>query len=394
MASVTGRSHRVTLLAAGAVLRPDTVDDVRDAVRDALAMRTPVRICGADTWTAAGPPRDAARSLSLAGLSGVLAYVPGDLTITTLAGTTLAELSHVTAAQGQWLGLDPAGSRLGTVGATIATASAGPLAHALGTPRDLVLGLDAVTGYGDIVRPGGRVVKNVAGFDLVRLFTGSWGTLGPITSLTLRLRALPVHDLTLAMPLSTPGEIAALVDRLREPTVSLLACEWLGARTAAALGVGDGRDVLLLRLGGNDAFVRGQRVRLEQLAPCAPCDPAVWGALAAADSHAAAVVRVSGAVSTWPARVARLRDALPVTADVLMHGTVGRGMVRIIVRGNAEDARAALQLRVHGEQRHLERAPDAWWAAEPDAFADGLAGRIRQAFDPALICNRRRVSHA
>jgi glycolate oxidase FAD binding subunit len=86
-----------------------------------------------------------------------------------------------TPAERQWLALDAFGSPEGTLGATVATASAGPLAHAFGTPRDNVLGLEFVTGEGEVVRGGGRVVKNVAGFDLVRLLTGAWGTLGAIT---------------------------------------------------------------------------------------------------------------------------------------------------------------------------------------------------------------------
>src|SRR5439155_9619738 len=102
---------------------------------------------------------------------GIVEYVPGDLTLTARAGTTLAEIRDATAAEQQWLALDPHGSDDGTIGATVATASAGPLATAFGTPRDLVLGVEFLTGGGALARGGGRVVKNVAGFDLVRLLT-------------------------------------------------------------------------------------------------------------------------------------------------------------------------------------------------------------------------------
>jgi glycolate oxidase FAD binding subunit len=368
----------MTVTASAPMVRPGTVDDVRDAVRDAQASNTPLRISGGDTWTHAGPPVHADRTLSLAALHAILEYVPGDLTITVLAGTTLAEISQATAAHGQWLGLDPAGDRLGTIGATVATSSAGPLAHAFGTPRDLILGLEAITGYGDVVKPGGRVVKNVAGFDLVRLFTGSWGTLGPITSVTLRLRAMPVHDITLAMPVDQSRSIGTLIAQLREPTLSLLAAEWVDAEAARALGIGDGRDQILLRLGGNDAFVRGQRALLESISPCTAVEPGVWGALAALDRNATAVVRVSGAVST----------------NAVLHGSISRGIVRIIVRGDATAAQTLRQVRIDGEQRIVEQLPEPWWSNEPDVFADGLAGRVRQAFDPSLICNRRRVPYA
>jgi glycolate oxidase FAD binding subunit len=121
--------------------------------------------------------------------TGIVEYTSGDLVITARAGTTLADLDTVLAEHGQWLPLDPEGGRDVTIGATVATCSYGPLAELYGTARDQVLGLTVVTGTGDIVRPGGRVVKNVAGFDLTRLMIGAWGTLGIITQVTLRVRA-------------------------------------------------------------------------------------------------------------------------------------------------------------------------------------------------------------
>ena len=132
-------------------------------------------------------------------LSGITEYVPGDLTLTARAGTTLGEIRDATAAHGQWLALDPYGADEGTIGATIATASAGPLSTFFGGPRDLVLGVEFVTGDGVVARGGGRVVKNVAGFDLTRLITGSWGTLGVVTEVTLRLHARPRGDETFAL---------------------------------------------------------------------------------------------------------------------------------------------------------------------------------------------------
>jgi glycolate oxidase FAD binding subunit len=372
---------------------PQTVDDVRAAMRDAIAHDEPLCIRGAGSWRRAGAPVVETRVLSLAGLSGVIAYVPGDLTITVWAGTSLAELSQVTAAHGQWLGLDPAGDRTGTIGATIATASSGPLAHAFGTPRDLVLGLDAVTGYGDIVKPGGRVVKNVAGFDLVRLFTGSWGTLGAITSATLRLRALPVHDVTLSISVEESTLLAPVLTALRANSVSLLACEWIDGGTARAHGISDGADTVLLRLGGNDAFVRGQQAVLQRIAPCHACDPVIWSAIAALDRDAVAVVRVSGAVSTLPARIARVRAAVQGADRVALHASASRGVVRVCVAGDAERFRTALQQESPDETRIAEQLPAQWWPAETDHFGAGLSGRIRAAFDPQHLCNRR-LAHA
>jgi glycolate oxidase FAD binding subunit len=172
-----------------------SVDDVRgdaaivDVIRDAVATRTGVRIAGRGTWMSAGHSARSARLLSVANDTGIVTYTPGDLVIAVRAGTTLAEIDAVLAEHGQWLPLDPEGGRDITIGATVATCSYGPLAELYGTVRDQALGLTVVTGTGDLIRPGGHVVKNVAGFDLTRLMTGAWGTLGVITEVTLRVRA-------------------------------------------------------------------------------------------------------------------------------------------------------------------------------------------------------------
>jgi len=162
---------------------------VADAVRAAAEAGEGLRIVGAGTWLDAGHPVSATRTLSLADDRGIVAYSPGDLTITVRAGTTLAEIAEALREHGQWLALDPEGGMDVTIGATVATGSYGPAATLYGTVRDQLLGMTVVTGRGDIARPGGRVVKNVAGFDLTRLMTGAWGTLGVITEVTLRVRS-------------------------------------------------------------------------------------------------------------------------------------------------------------------------------------------------------------
>jgi FAD/FMN-containing dehydrogenase len=187
-------------------------------------------------------------------MAGIIDYEPGDLTLTARAGTTLAEIDDVTGPERQWLTFDPAGSDAGTIGATVATASAGPLAHAFGLPRDAVLGVEAVVGDGRVVRGGGRVVKNVAGFDLTRLFVGSWGTLGVITEVTVRLRARPEVDETFVLP-------ASALDHVRRADIAPLAVEMLNAALARRLALADDA-LLLIRLAGNAASVQAQRLAL------------------------------------------------------------------------------------------------------------------------------------
>src|ERR671932_594232 len=218
---------------AGATTSVTTTAEVQERVRDAAEHGTPLRVAGRGTWLDAGRPVRADHLLSLESLSGVVEYTPGDLTLTARAGTPLEEIARVTGAEGQWLALDPFGATSGTLGATVATASSGPLAHAFGTPRDCVLGLETVTGAGAVVRTGGRVVKNVAGFDLTRLFTGSWGTLAVITEVTVRLRALPEVDESYILPVEDAAPaLDALVGRLRAAAIAPLALELVNAALA------------------------------------------------------------------------------------------------------------------------------------------------------------------
>ncbi|HEY7896593.1 MAG TPA: FAD-binding protein, partial [Gemmatimonadaceae bacterium] len=241
-----------------ASIRVRTSDDVAAAVKDAAQHRAPLRIVGRGHWLDAGPPALAATPLALDALSGIVAYTPGDLTLTARAGTTLAEIAAVTAEHGQWLALDPFGTDDGTIGATVATASSGPLAHAFGTPRDAVLGLEVVTGEGTIIRTGGRVVKNVAGFDLTRLFTGSWGTLGVITEVTVRLRARPEGDETWAIAVDDDDALGAVCRAARTAPVAALAFEALDAALVSRLGLG-GRTTVVVRLAAAAASLRAQR---------------------------------------------------------------------------------------------------------------------------------------
>ena len=163
--------------------------EIASAIREAGVARTPLRIVGRGTWLDAGSTVNTEARLPLDDDVGIQAYAPGDLTVTVRAGTTLRDVTETLARNDQWVALDPEGDVDGTIGATVATCSYGPAAALFGTPRDQVLGMTVVLGNGDIIHPGGKVVKNVAGFDLTRLMIGAWGTLGVITEITLRVRS-------------------------------------------------------------------------------------------------------------------------------------------------------------------------------------------------------------
>jgi len=260
--------------------RPSSLDELAAAITDAAGHGQALRLVGRGTWLEGGAPVDAgAESLHLDAFSGIVEYEPGDLTITVGAATTIAELDAVTAAHGQWCPLAPWGGDDGSVGATIATATGGPHAHALGLPRDLVLGLECVDGTGKVLRPGGKVVKNVAGFDLVRLLTGSWGSLAAITRISLRLRARPAVDETWMVLVA--GDPAAAQHALRQCPTPPVACEVLPTDARPAF------TPLLVRIAGNAAFVDAARGAVRRLGEAQARDADEWTRLRAR-AHAAA----------------------------------------------------------------------------------------------------------
>jgi FAD/FMN-containing dehydrogenase len=367
---------------------------VRDAVLEARDAGEGLRIVGAGTWLDAGRPVNTTRRLSLAGDDAVVDYVPGDLTITARAGIALASLDAITRAEGQCLALDPFGSAAGTLGATLATASYGPLAHAFGTPRDNVLGVELVTGDGAIARGGGRVVKNVAGFDLTRLAIGAWGTLGVITEATLRLRAVPEVDLTIAVAL--PRDAPALersLASIRTLPLAAWALEVLNGPMAATLGAGD-FPLLLARLAGNAALVAAQRASLSTLGDATTLDAGVWALLRASDPADAAMVRLSCLPATLPRVAAPLvaGDALPPEARISAIASRGVLRVSVPVRSLGSLPSALLGAPDTGGAkltRIWERLPASRWSdLAPSAVRDRLSLRVRDAFDGARVLNR------
>jgi glycolate oxidase FAD binding subunit len=340
-------------------------DDVREVVCAAAAGGARLRIAGRGTWLDAGHPVLADHVLSVAGLAGIVDYVPGDFTLTARAGTPLDEIARVAAAERQWLALDPFGAPDGTLGATVATGSPGPLAHTFGPPRDNVLGLEAVTGTGAVVRAGGRVVKNVAGFDLVRLFTGSWGTLGVLTEVTVRVRALPAVDETYALvvPDERPAALAAMLRELRDAPLAPYTMELVNGRLAVAIGVGE-RAAVLVRLAGNADAVRAQREALGRIAAVHAAPPAVWDSLRACEPAGATVIRFGRRPSELAGLWAEISEITSGASDALIHATASRGVVRCILRSRNDDVLDGLlaDINFQSNSKIGERIPDhSFW---------------------------------
>jgi glycolate oxidase FAD binding subunit len=381
----------------------DSVDGVRDRVRDAAARGIALRIAGRGTWLDAGRPVRTTETISTRELSGITEYVPGDLTLTARAGTTLSEIRDATSAHKQWLALDPHGSDDGSIGATIATGSSGPVATSFGTPRDLVLGLEFVSGAGAIARGGGRVVKNVAGFDLTRLVTGSWGSLGVITEVTLRLHARPEADVSLAIGLRAgdSDELTHLRSLLRRLPFTPYACEVVSGPLATQLGVG-GAATILARLGGNGESVTAQRSALAELGgggggrAAREIGPDIWARLRAVEPLDAMVFRLSRLPSeigeTWAeaSRIAAECEGAAEGLSTMIHASPSRGIVRCIVprTEHTEAALAHAFAAPSTSTRVGERLPPTLWnACGASPISDAISARIKTTFDPHRVLN-------
>jgi glycolate oxidase FAD binding subunit len=338
-------------------------------------------------------------------MAAVTEYEPADLVAGAGAGMELSALQEALARNGQELPLDPAGG--GTLGAAISLNAAGPLRAGHGTPRDMVLGVDMVTGDGRRLRFGGRVVKNVAGYDIVRLLVGSRGTLGLITAAWVRIRALPRHDRTMLLPAGSAGEAATLAIAVRD----VLDADALEVLSPDGNGGGhDGWNVAV-RVRGGAAAVDDATARIQRLDPRATAaDPSFWQQLSGAEGDACFHLRLYAPVSELADALAaaeRFRGELAAagggagwtgTGRVLAHAA--DGVVRVMLPG-AGSAGAAGDVAAAVSALEEEMTTRCWtWRYEVAAAALGgvplrssapgeiatlLMERIRRTFDPAGI---------
>jgi len=375
--------------AAGPASLPAAAGAVGAAVRRALAAGSRLAPRGAGTWWPDGPP--AAEPLDLSPVSHIAGLEPADLVVTAGAGCRLDALSERLAAAGVWLALDPPGSLSRSIGGVLASGGGGPLAARYGTPRDQVLGLAAVMGNGTPVRMGGRVVKNVAGFDVAKAVLGGHGAYGVIVEAHLRLHALPASDRTEAWAGSL-REVAAAAALALGAGAAPAALEAVSPPLADALFASDGWALVARDLGGAAAVeeelavvTRAARATLRPVT-AAP-DRSLWGRWREAVGAWAVVVRIGADPAAWTDAVALAGEHLGSPLGV--SATVPRGTVRAGFAGATVGAVAALRAAAarRGWPVTLERAGAALReeAGVTGALAPGarrLAEEVRRAFDP------------
>jgi glycolate oxidase FAD binding subunit len=229
-----------------AVVFPGSKEEIAAVLTLAGEEGMPVTPWGGGTKLAIGtPPSRVGIVLGLRRLARVLEHEPGDLTATVEAGITLGALQGALGQRGQWLSLDPAFPDRATLGGILASNASGPRRHLYGTCRDLLIGLTVVSADGSIVRGGGKVVKNVAGYDLPKLFIGSFGTLGVLVEATLRLRPRPDADRVVVARFDGMKEAGAAARAVTASDLIPSALELADGGAMAALGLEGGAGLLV-----------------------------------------------------------------------------------------------------------------------------------------------------
>lgn len=240
--------------------RPPSLQQLAAVLRLAAEEGLPVLPVGSGTKLHVGsPPVPGSLAISSWGLTGVVEYEPADLTVTVRAGTRLAELQAVLAEGGQFLPLDPPWAAEATLGGIVATAADGPLRLHYGGVRDQLLGVTVVQPGGAVTRAGSRVVKSVAGYDLPKLYTGSWGTLVFLAELTFKLAPLPPAQRTVLADLPLEGALGLAAELARSPfrplALELMNATAAGSLTGGAVELAAGRLLTAMLLGGRGEVV-------------------------------------------------------------------------------------------------------------------------------------------
>jgi glycolate oxidase FAD binding subunit len=398
--------------------------DVEQVVRSALASEQPLEIIGHGSKRLIGQPMVTNALLDLSALNAVTAYEPNELIITVQAGAPLADVLSLIDSRNQQFAFEPidtslllGGSDMGTVGGMIGAGLAGPRRIKAGGARDHLLGAHAVSGFGDSFKAGGKVVKNVTGYDLCKLLAGSWGTLAVMTEVTLKVMPRPETERTLALRgLDDITANRAMTAALGSPfDVSGAAHVPNSAFRAAASGVlselaSSRRAITLLRLEGITASAVHRAAALRKvLAPFGAAEifedaasAAIWSSVRDVQPFAA-----QGALGAWPV----WRIVCPPASGGALGQTLARdtggdvlydwggGLIWAALPPKADAQAALVRTRVDAVGGHatllraseqIRRNVDVFHPQQGGLAA--LSERVRHSFDPKNILNRGRLT--
>ena len=394
--------------------------DVEQAVREAVASEQPLEIIGHGSKRLIGQPMATNAVLDLSALSSVTSYEPNELIVTVQAGAPLADVQSLIDSKNQQFAFEPVNTaallgtpELGTIGGMIGAGLAGPRRIKAGGARDHLLGANAVSGFGDSFKAGGKVVKNVTGYDLCKLLAGSWGTLAVMTEVTLKVMPRPESERTLVLRgLDAIVANRAMTAALGSPfDVSGAAHLPNSALRSEACGLGAGREALtLLRLEGITVSAAHRAAALaEALAPFGSAQILEDAASAHAWSSIRDVIpfAASGALGgapVWrivcpPAAGGALGEQLARDTGGDMIYDWGGGLIWAALPPTPDAQAGFVRRRVEAAFGHatLIRAPEQVrrnvdvFHPQPGGLAD-LSERVRLSFDPKTILNRGRLT--
>jgi glycolate oxidase FAD binding subunit len=397
--------------------------DVEEVVRAAIASDQPLEIVGHGSKRAIGQPMATNAVLDLSALNAVNSYEPNELIITVEAGAPLADVQSLIDAKNQQFAFEPVDTArllgtpaIGTVGGMIGAGLAGPRRIKAGGVRDHLLGAHAVSGFGDSFKTGGKVVKNVTGYDLCKLLAGSWGTLAVMTEVTLKVMPKPESERTLVLRglddvTANRAMTAALGSPFDVSGAAHLPNSAFRPANGALAGLGStGQAVTLLRLEGIAASASHRAASLAkalesygavEILEDAASLP-IWSALRDVEPFAAA-----GSLGAWPvwrivcppASGGALGQALArdTGGDVIYDWGGGLIWTALPPKRDAQAALVRSRVEAAGGHATLIRASDEVrrnidvFQPQPRGLA-ALAERVRQSFDPKNILNRGRLA--
>ncbi|HEU4796185.1 MAG TPA: FAD-linked oxidase C-terminal domain-containing protein, partial [Pyrinomonadaceae bacterium] len=301
-----------------------STDEISEVIKSAVAKGQTMAPAGGRTLLNTDPTESLL--IDLSGFNKIIEHEPADLIAVAQAGVTLSAFNETLAQNGQWLPLDPPDDGRATLGGIVATGLGGAPQFGYGRPRGSVIGMTVVLADGTIIKAGGRVVKNVAGYDLCKLFTGSYGTLGVITELIFKLRPRPARECTV-IATGKPSELLQAGRAIVEARLFPVAVELVSAAFSKQLGIhtDETSAALLIRFAGNDkavayqieqALVHLKNSAVDSTAVLAE-DPQLWRSVAALPvkeqpssvthvlpTRLTETIRTIGSDSLWQAGVA------------------------------------------------------------------------------------------
>jgi glycolate oxidase FAD binding subunit len=395
------------------IIQPQSAGEVATALRRASDARQSIVIRGADTKADWGRPLSRVDAiLDMRRMNRILAHEHGDLTATIEAGATLRAVNEALAVRGQTLPLDPPFADRATIGGLLATNDSGPLRHRYGTPRDLVIGIQLATTDGVLSKAGGQVVKNVAGYDLGKLVTGSFGSLAAIVTATFKLSPLPAASKTMRVGVRDAAALGDVVRTMMASQLEPVAFEILASSTPGAVQAF--RPAVLVRFASLPAVVDAQ---VEQatagLKACTTSLDVVHGDAERAlwQAHATEIWEQPGAIvrASWlPANIAAglaeiagLKPCATSAPGAVAQGfspafigraAVGAGLIRI---AGDTDAQAAAVERLRASSvfgnvvivrgsAELKARVDVWGS---HGDRQPLFDSLKRAFDPHGVLN-------